>query len=108
MIVVYCVILCIASEAMRRLPPKWGLAFWLIVPLALLPHFLNVSASHGGWSWFLWAKIYSVTLTLAWIMFCRMATEKIPKLAVQLSLFIAIGLNIIDSLDGPCQPILDR
>ena len=98
MIVVYCVILCIASETMRRLPPRWGLAFWLIVPLALLPHFLNISASHGGWSWFLWVKIYSITLTLSWIMFCRMSTGKIPKLAVQVSLFIAIGLNIFEAV----------
>ena len=97
-IVVYCVILCITSEVMRRLPPKWGLAFWLIVPLALLPHFLNVSSLQENWTWFLWVKIYSVAVPVVWIMICRITVGKMPNRAIQLPLFFALGLNIIEAV----------
>ncbi|MEL7224496.1 MAG: DUF5692 family protein, partial [Cyanobacteria bacterium J06576_12] len=96
--VVYFLIACIASEIMRRLPPQWGLAFWLVVPLVLLPHFLNVSASQETWTWFLWAKLYSISASVVWIMICRIASVKIPKQAIQLPLFFALGLNILEAV----------
>ncbi len=90
------VLLVVATEACRRAPPIVMVGFWLLVPLALLPSWLNI-AEQAGWTWFLWAKTYSVTTAIVWLSVCRAWHHQLPTAAIQWTLYLFLGLNIFEA-----------
>jgi hypothetical protein len=84
------------GAAIRRLPAAWQALTWVAVPALLLPLWLQLGATHH-WSWFLWAKTWSVVLACAWFALCaaRPGIQR-PVVAVTVQLFL--GLNILEAV----------
>lgn len=80
----------------RRLPPKWSALAWIVVPVLLTPLWLQIGKTHH-WSWFLWAKTWSVILACAWFAYCAARPTMSPRfVAVTVHLFL--GLNIFEAV----------
>ncbi|MDP2316982.1 MAG: DUF5692 family protein [Pseudomonadota bacterium] len=92
-IAVFVGLLAGGSLLVERLPRPVAAALWVIVPVALMPHWI-ANAAIWHWSVFLWAKVLSVVLTCAWNAACLVRSP--PPRVVAASLVLCVGVNILE------------
>ena len=68
-ILVLFVFLVLGAIGAFRLPPVLATVLWVTVPLALMPVWLETAREYE-WSWFLWAKTWTLVLACAWASVC--------------------------------------
>ena len=89
-------VLLAGVHADRRAPARVTLAIWIVLPLALLPWFVEV-ARQFHWTWFLWAKTYSVVAACAWIAVLRTRRPPVGR-AMVLPLYVFLLINIAEAV----------
>lgn len=99
MIIIYIValfvILVIGAFAVLRLPALLVALLWLVVPAALTPIWLEY-AQEWHWSWFGWAKVWSVVAGCA-LLSAFAGSSKSSSLPVSIAIWILLAVNILEA-----------
>ncbi len=95
-IVALFVILVIGALGVFRLPPLLAALLWLAVPAALTPIWLDNSQEYD-WTWFFWAKVWSVVLGCA-VGSAFVGSSKRSSLPVSVAIWVLLAVNILEAV----------